>query len=339
MDVPVQGRGANAVTATTAVFAVVALITFATATMIGVAELQWGDLWQRESVAARIFWQLRVPRVLVAFCAGAGLSSAGLVFQALFLNSLATPYTLGVSSGSACGAATAIVLGGMAAGSTGMSITLGAMLGAAVATGLILGFSTTRLGHQRHVLLLAGVAVSFFFSSLLMLVQSMASFYQSFRIIRWLLGGIAVVGYNEAWLLAVTCGLFWAALIMAAPRLNLLLLGDDMAHARGLAVKTTKRLLLAGVSLLVAVIVSVTGPIGFIGMVVPHVCRLWWGGDHRRLVWVVPLIGGLFLIWCDLAARLVLQPSGLPVGVITSLIGAPFFFFLLIGRRGRQQVL
>ncbi|CAM2008247.1 Iron ABC transporter permease [Acanthopleuribacter pedis] len=315
------------------------LLTFAAGAMLGVAELQWHDLWQSESVTARIFWQLRVPRVLTAFCAGAGLASAGLIFQALFLNSLATPYTLGVSSGSACGAAAAIVLGGMASGATGMGVTLGAMTGAAAATALILAFSTTRLGTQRHVLLLAGVAVSFFFSSLLMLIQSLASFYQSFRIIRWLLGGIAVVGYGEAMALAVVSGCFWLVMLGLAPHLNLLLLGDDLAHARGLAVKTIKRLLLAGVSLLVAVIVSITGPIGFIGMVVPHVCRLGWGGDHRRLVWVVPLVGGLFLVWCDLVARLLMQPSGLPVGVMTSLIGAPFFFFLLISSNRHDRVL
>ncbi|CAM2066432.1 Iron ABC transporter permease [Sulfidibacter corallicola] len=300
--------------------------------LLGVTHLPLAEIFNPESTGYQIFWNLRVPRVCVAFLAGAGLASCGMVFQALFLNSLATPYTLGVSSGAACGAAFAIYLGGMSGLATGFGVMSGALLGATTSVILILVFSQTRMGHQRHVMLLAGVAVSFFFSSLLMLIQSLASFYQSFQIIRWLLGGISVAGYREVGYLAPVVLSGCALIFLYRRHLNLLLLGDDLAHARGLAVPTTKRGLVVLVSIMVAVIVSVTGPIGFVGLVTPHVARLVWGSDHRDLIPVTFLGGGILLVICDLIARLILAPSGLPVGVVTSLIGAPFFFTLLMRR-------
>lgn len=305
------------------------------AALLGNTPLAWHNLLDASTVDFHIFWNLRVSRVLVALLAGAGLATCGMVFQALFLNTLATPFTLGVSSGASCGAAMAIYIGGLPGLFTGPSVVVGAFAGAAAATLLVLGFSQTRMGHQRHVMLLAGVAVSFFFSSLLLLIQALSSFYQSFQIIRWLMGGISVAGYREVWLLApvLVPGLLW--LVSRSRQLNLLLLGDEMAHARGLDVRRRKQWLFVVVSIIVATIVSVTGPIGFVGMVIPHICRLLWGSDHRRLAPAVIACGALSLLLCDTIARLVMPPSGLPVGVITSLIGAPFFFILLLGRRYR----
>lgn len=277
-----------------------------------------------------IFWNLRVPQALVAFCAGAGLAVCGMVFQAMFLNTLATPFTLGVAGGASWGASMVIFLSGLTSVASGTKVTLGALAGAALATVIVVFFSRTRSGHQRHVMLLAGVAVSFFFSSLLLLTMSLSSMYQTFQITRWLMGGIQVAGYTEVMLMGPVLIGGFLFLIVRAPHLNLLLLGAEAAHVRGLNVNATKMQLFVVVSIMVAAIVSVTGPIGFVGLVVPHVCRIVWGTDHRRLTVASLLVGGSMLVVCDLVSRLILPPSGLPVGVITSLIGAPFFFILLL---------
>ena len=301
----------------------------------GISRLDWRGLLDPETVDYHIFWNLRVSRVLTAFLAGAGLAVCGMVFQALFLNTLATPFTLGVSGGASCGAAFVIFFSGLPGLYVGPSVTLGSMIGAGIAMALIWGFSQTRIGHQRHVMLLAGVAVSFFFSSLLLFIQALSSFYQSFQIIRWLMGGIAVSDYREVLLLFPILLPGFVVILRYQRSLNLILLGDHLAQSRGLNVPRVRKALFLVVSIMVAVIVSVTGPIGFIGLVVPHICRIIWGGNHRILTPASLLVGGTALVACDLVARLVLAPTGIPVGVVTSLLGAPFFFYLLLRKNYR----
>ena len=302
--------------------------------LMGTTSLDTGLLLDANSRDFHIFWNLRVPQVLVAFLAGSGLACCGMTFQAMFLNTLATPFTLGVAGGASWGAASVIFLSGLSGVATGFTVSLGALVGASLAMGLVVLFSRTRMGHARHVMLLAGVAVSFFFSSLLLLTMALSDMYQSFQITRWLMGGIKVAGYREVLLLlpVVVPGL--AILIWRYRELNLMLLGEEAAHTRGMDVVKSKRVFFLVVSVMVAVIVSVTGPIGFVGMVVPHICRILWGNDHRYLTPFSLLGGGCMLVACDLVARLVLPPAGIPVGVITSLIGAPFFFILLM-RQGQ----
>ena len=313
----------------------ITLVVLTVSALLGTTSLGPANILDPATTDYHIFWNLRVSRVLVAFLAGSGLALCGMVFQALFLNPLATTFTLGVAGGASCGAALVIFLGGLPGLFMGPSVTLGAMAGAAVAMTLVLAFTRTRLGHQRHVMLLAGVAVSFFFSSLLLLIQALSSFYQSFQIIRWLMGGIAVAGYNEVLFMLPILAIGTALILGHGVQLDLLLLGDDLAGSRGLNVQRTKHILFVVVSVMVATIVSITGPIGFVGMVVPHLCRLVWGGTHRMLAPMTLFCGGIMLVLCDLVARLVLAPSGIPVGVVTALIGAPFFFVMLLRRTYR----
>lgn len=317
-----------------------AIFTCLLGALLGTTSLDLSQIFDSGTRHYHIFWNLRVPQVLVAFLAGSGLACCGMTFQAMFLNTLATPFTLGVAGGASWGASMVIFLGGLSGVATGFSVTLGAMAGASLAMALVILFSRTRMGHARHVMLLAGVAVSFFFSSLLLLTMALSDMYQSFQITRWLMGGIKVAGYREV---LVLLPVVIPGLLMLTWRhrdLNLLLLGDEAAHVRGMDVAKAKRLFFVVVSVMVATIVSVTGPIGFVGMVVPHICRILWGTNHRLLTPLVLLGGGSMLVLCDLAARLILPPSGLPVGVITSLIGAPFFFILLLrqgpGRLNRR---
>ncbi len=286
-------------------------------------------------IEAQVLRDLRLPRVIAAFVAGVALSLSGMAFQTLFRNPLATPFTLGVSSGASFGAALAMQLGlhGVWFGVSGPAAA--AFAGALFSTGLVYGLTYLRGGFSTATLLLAGVAVSFFFSSLILFVQYSADVYNAFRMLRWVMGGLSVVDYESIWTMlpfALSGGvLLW----LARHELNLLLLGDDLAISRGVDVPRIKLVLFLTVSLMVGGVVAVCGPIGFVGMMVPHMCRMMVGHDHRLLTPASALFGGAFLVACDTVARIILAPAELPVGVITALLGGPFFLWLLLS--GSEQ--
>ncbi len=280
-----------------------------------------------------IFWRVRVPRVLLAWLAGAGLALAGMTFQSLFRNPLATPFTLGIASGASLGAAIAIRLGWtvLILGVSGVSIA--AFVGALASVMLVFGLTRLRRGFSSGTLLLAGVAVGFFFSSVILFVQYISSFSESYRIIRWLMGGLEVVGM-DAPLSLLPFLLTGAGVIFFLVReLNLLATGEDIAASRGVDVKLTRKLLFFATSLLVGGVVALCGPIGFVGMMCPHICRLLVGPNHRVLAVATALFGGLFLTLCDTFARTIIAPAEIPVGVITALLGGPFFLWLLVRAR------
>lgn len=288
-----------------------------------------------ESVDASIFWRIRVPRVLTAFVAGGALALSGMTFQAMFRNALATPFTLGVSSGASLGAALSVTLG-LTFSVIGISATtVMAFVGAVTSVALVYGLTRLRSGFSTATMLLSGVAVSFFFSSLILFLQYSAELYNSFRMLRWVMGGLGLVGYDSllSILPFVVTGV--VLLLYATHDLNLLMLGDDLAISRGVDVVKTKRLLFFVTSLMVGAVVAVCGPIGFVGMMVPHMCRLMGGSDHRYLIPASLLFGGVFLAICDTFARTILAPAELPVGIITAFLGGPFFVVLLLrGKHG-----
>jgi iron complex transport system permease protein len=265
--------------------------------------------------------------------AGAGLALCGMVFQAMFHNPLATPFTLGVASGASLGAASYIFFGFSFSvfGIDGASLT--AFIGALVSISIVYSISHFRQGFSVETLLLTGVAISFFFSSLILFVQYLSNITDSFRIIRWLMGELSVVGYHDVIQLLPFVTITVIFIIWRSRELNLLMAGDDIALSRGVAVKHIRYQLFLITSLCVGGIVAITGPIGFIGMMVPHMCRLIMGHDHRWLIPASFMFGGAFLVVCDTLARLVLAPSEIPVGVITTLLGGPFFIWLLIRSR------
>ena len=287
-----------------------------------------------DDAASRIFWQLRVPRVMLGFLAGAAMSLAGMVFQAMFRNPLATPYTLGVSSGAALGATLCLRLGVSFSlfGITGT--TLSAFGGALLAIAMVYGLARSRPGASTSTMLLAGVAVNFTFSSLILLVHYTSDMANSFNILRWLMGRLDTVGVDEP-LALMPLLLFGGLAALGLHReLNLMSVGDEVAVSRGVDVSRYRRVLFLSTSLMVGGVVAVCGPIGFVGMMAPHICRLLIGPDHRWLGPASLLFGGAFLVICDTGARLLAAPAELPVGVITSLLGGPFFLWLLVGRRG-----
>jgi len=277
-----------------------------------------------------IFWRIRIPRVLAAWLAGAGLAAAGMAFQALFRNSLATPFTLGVASGAALGAALSIRFG-VALSFAGISSTpLWAFAGASASIILVYGITRARRGMNTPTMLLAGVAVSFFFSSLNLFTQYLSDFTHTFRIIRWLMGGVQVSGYRSILEMLPLVMIGLGITLWLTRELDILTTGEEMAAGRGVDVVRTRNLLFFSASLMVGGVVAVCGPIGFVGLMVPHICRFLVGPGHRYLAPASILAGGTFLTLCDTFARTIIAPAEIPVGVITALLGGPFFLVLLI---------
>lgn len=276
-----------------------------------------------------IVWQLRLPRVLAAAAVGAGLSVAGAVLQSLTRNALADPYLLGISGGGTAGAVTVMLLGASAMGVA--SLTLGAFVGAigalllvfALAVGHSGGLATTRT-------VLAGVVVGQVcsaYTSFMVLVQGDSDTAQ--RVLAWTLGSLAGVRWNAALPLLVVAVLSVAVIGSVARWLDALAFGESAARSFGVPVTGLRWALIAGTSLLTAVIVSVAGSIGFVGLVVPHVVRLGFGPLHRRLLPLSAVCGALLLVWTDTLARTLLSGQEIPIGVVTAALGAPVLAVLL----------
>jgi len=284
-----------------------------------------------DNVDAQIFFVARMPRVLTGAIVGSTLASAGVVMQALLGNPLATPFTLGVSTGAALGAVLAITFGSNLAISALASVPIASLAGAVVASVIVYALAT-RPGRpiSTMVLLLAGVTLNAFFSALILFVQYAADFTQAYRTIRWLMGDLDVGGFQPI-VAALPLVLVALGLFAFLPRsLNLLSVGADIASTRGVDVGRTQRLAFLSASLATAAAVSLAGPIGFVGIVVPHLVRLMVGVDHRIVLPASALFGAAFLIGCDLIARTVLAPVEVPVGVVTAMVGGPFFLWLLV---------
>jgi len=284
-----------------------------------------------DNLDAQIFFLARLPRALAAAMVGGSLAAAGVVFQGLLQNPLATPYTLGVSAGASLGAMVAITFGATLpfVGVTGASLA-----GAALAVLVVYGLAQARQrGLSTTVLLLAGVTLNAFFSALILFVQYLSDFAQTFRAIRWLMGDLDVAGYGSMLAAAPFVVVALVSFAWLARPLDLLTLGADAASSRGVNVALTQRVAFFGASLATGAAVSVGGPIGFIGIIVPHLVRLVVGADHRLVLPAATFFGATFLVLCDTLARTVLAPIELPVGIITAMIGGPFFLWMLM--RGR----
>lgn len=280
-----------------------------------------------------VFRDLRVPRVLLGFLAGAGLAVAGMAFQAMFRNMLAEPYTLGVSGGAAFGATLAIRYGWTASVLGVSALSLSAFAGALGSLMLVYAIAMARRAFSTTVLLLAGVAVNLFFGSLILILQYLSDFTSSFRILRWLMGGVEAVGYGAVLDVFPFVASGSAIVFCFSRELNLMTVGEDLATSRGVHVPAVRAVLFSATTLMVGGVVALCGPIGFVGLIAPHICRLMIGPEHRFLTPATFLFGGVFLVGCDAVSRLLIAPAEIPVGVVTALLGGPFFVWLLL-RRG-----
>lgn len=278
----------------------------------------------------QIFFQLRLPRAFLAFASGAALSVCGVAFQSFFRNPLATPFTLGVASGASVGAAVYIVLGFSFVFWGISGISLSAFLGAFCTTLLVYFMASFQSSFSSYTLLLAGVSIAIFFSSILLLLQYVGGTPETIKIIYWTMGGLEVVGYSEVLGILPFLAGGTAPLLILHRELDLLLTGKQVAMSKGLNVTMVQHLLFFSVSLTTGGVVSVCGPIGFVGLICPHVCRYIIGMKHADLLGASFFFGGGFLVLCDTIGRTILYPAEIPVGIITSLLGGPFLLFLVV---------
>jgi iron complex transport system permease protein len=281
-----------------------------------------------------IIWNIRLPRVLLAFCIGASLALAGAAFQGLLRNPLADPYTIGVSSGASLGAVLVLFFQVTIVGLGSFTLPIVAILFGLVS--LLIVFGLVRLSSKSlaiETIILAGIIVSAFIGSLVSLIISLSDRESMTQIIYWLYGSVGMRGWSHIQLILPFMLIGSFILFYHYRELNALALGEDAADHIGVDVKKGKTFILIGASLLTGAAVAVSGSIGFVGLVIPHLVRLVTGPNHRHVLPLSLLIGGAFLILADLMARTIIAPKELPIGVITALIGAPVFALLLIRER------
>ncbi len=285
----------------------------------------------QENIDSRIFFNLRLPRVLLGFLAGGTLALVGAVFQAILRNPLATPYTLGITGGAAIGAYLSIAFDIFAFNIAFFSsVQLFAFVGAGITMVFIYYIAKKPGGVSMTSLLLAGVTIGILSSAFLLLIRYLAEPNLLVSMDRWTMGSLDVVGYKQ---IAVILPILIASvglLFMQTNVLNHLSFGEEMAKGHGVDVKSVHLICFAAGSVATASIVSAAGPIAFVGLLVPHIIRRISGYDHRIILPGVFLIGGGFLVSCDTFARIVISPSEMPTGIITALTGGVFFIYLLI---------
>jgi iron complex transport system permease protein len=296
------------------------------------ARILWAHLVPGEHVATwslaqdQIVWQFRLPRTLLAALVGAALAVAGTVLQAVIRNPLADPFVLGASSGASLGAVAALVAGAVV---PGLFVSGAAFSGAAVAALLVFMLAQSGGRVESLRLVLAGVALSYLFSAATSWITVTAEHGKLPGLVFFLLGSVSTATWE---MLAIPAVIVLACVIHARLRvgpLNAVMTGDETATSLGVDVSRFRIEMLVATSLLTGAVVAVSGGIGFVGMVVPHVCRLVVGADHRRLIPVATLGGAIFLVLVDIVARTAAAPQELPIGIVTAAVGAPFFLWLL----------
>jgi iron complex transport system permease protein len=309
------------------------LVAAAVLPFVGPIRLDFANVWARQDPDWSILTRLRASRALLGLVAGGALALAGSLFQSMLRDALATPYTLGVSTGASLGAVLAIALDWhLTAGVIG--VWCGAIAGAAVVLVVVIGAATRQRQLSVSGLLLSGIAINSIAAAMILLVHGLSGMSQSFAISRWLIGSLDAIEFSTLTLYLVLVAIVGLVIVRHARQWNLLAIGEAWAATRGAAVQ---RSLVTGYvcgSLLAATTVALTGPIGFVGLVVPHLIRTRAGGDDRIVMPCAFLLGGVLLASCDAIGRVVLAPAEVPAGAITAFIGGPHLVWMI--RRGAR---
>jgi iron complex transport system permease protein len=280
-----------------------------------------------------ILLQVRMPRVVLAFLVGGSLAMVGVALQALLRNPLADPFVIGISSGAALGAAIALLFGlGISVGSLS-ALPVCAFTGALVSLMIMYRISAAQYGFSVYTLLLTGVVLNAIFSAFIMFLTSIADPNRAFGMYAWLMGSLTGPDWSTLGILVLYLGMGLILLGMHAQSLNLLTLGEETARSLGVEVERVKKSVFLAAAFLTGAVVSFSGIIGFVGLIIPHAVRLVVSADHRLLLPIAGLVGGVFLMLADTVARTALSPSEFPVGVITALVGGPVFLWLLTTRQ------
>lgn len=314
------------------IFCLFLLLAMAFSLLLGTAEVSPDQLWRLftgepgvENSAGLIIFKIRLPRIILAAIVGFSLSLGGLVFQAMLRNPLADPFILGVSSGSAFGAVIGIVIGfGYNLGIPVMSFS-----GALLTIYLILTAGRRKMGMESSTILLTGVIINAFFTAIIMFFIATAADDRLHSMLFWLYGDLSQSSYRESAIVAPVMIASFVILYGFSKHLNLIAAGEEAAIQLGVDVERAKVICFIIVSLMVGLVVSLSGLIGFVGLIIPHLGRMAFGSDHRLLMPVSALGGAAFMVVADSLARTIISPGELPVGVITAFIGAPFFIYLL----------
>jgi iron complex transport system permease protein len=309
---------------------IISFIILAISPFLGEISISLKDILEPTSTTYTIFWDLRVSRVILAFFVGGILALGGLIFQIIFKNQLITPYTLGIASGTTLFTAISIVF------FPALNMSISSVFGSII-TILILYFISKQINKSAvsvstNSILLIGIALSYFYSSALMLVFYMSNLQENYSIVRFTLGSLDTVGFTNGFIVMLVSVIFYFVVSFNKDKIKLLLICNDTAFLKGLNVNKISLLLLVVVSLSVGVCISFVGPIGFIGLIIPHIIKLIYKQSADKLFFPVFFFGGIFLVFSDLISRNLNTDSSLPIGVVTAFIGAPFFVYLLIRR-------
>ncbi|MDX3693776.1 iron ABC transporter permease [Streptomyces europaeiscabiei] len=325
--------------------ALLLLLSLVGGTGLGAAGIGWPDvlrfLWAGltggtvhagDAASYTIVWEIRLPRVVLGAVVGAGLASVGVAVQAIVRNALGDPFVLGISSGAAVGANAVILLGAFA-GLGIWALSASAFLSALAAMVLVYAVARSPHGLTPLRLVLTGTALAYGFEAVTTVMVFGAARGEAARsALMWLLGSLGGATWAQVPLVAVTVAAGWAWLRRRAESLNALAMGDETSAALGVRPERLRRELFLVTAAVTGTVVAVSGAIGFVGLMVPHVVRMLVGADHRRVLAVAPLVGAVLLVWADVLSRLLLAPAELPVGVITAVVGVPAFLVLM--RRG-----
>lgn len=300
---------------------------------LGETQINIKDIFEFSNSSNMVFWDLRVARVILAFFVGGILALSGLIFQIIFKNELITPYTLGIASGTTLFTAIGIIL--LPTIYIFISSILGSLFTILVLYIISKIINKTSIGSSTNSILLIGIALSYFYGSALMLVFYMSSLQENYSIVRFTLGSLDTVGFSNSFVIFFVSIVFYVIIYLYKNKIKLLLTSNDMAFLKGLNVDKTNLTLLVVVSLSVGITISFTGPIGFIGLVIPHIVKLIYKKSAEKLFFPTFFFGGVFLVFSDLVSRNLNTDSTLPIGVVTAFIGAPFFIYLLVKRDKR----
>jgi iron complex transport system permease protein len=306
---------------------IVSLIIITISPFFGQIDISLSNILDNTTIDYQIFWDIRLPRTILAFCTGSILALSGMVFQTVFRNPMGTPFTLGVASGATLFTAIAIVLG------FSSYISLFAFLGSLLTIVVLFMIAKRFSSQDTSSLLLTGIALSFFYSASLMVLFFISNLQESYEIVRFTMGSLDIVGFDFVYLVFGAWVFIFALVKSYTKHINLLLISYDFATLKGINVKKTNYILLFSVSIVVGICVSITGPIGFIGLIVPHIIKTITKKSADQLIATIFFYGGVFLVLCDIIARNLGTTSDIPIGVITSFLGAPFFIYLIIRRK------
>ena len=307
---------------------ILSLLLLLIAPFFGQIPLSLTSILDSGSMQHKIFFDIRLPRLFLAFLVGGILALGGLIFQTVFRNPMSTPFTLGVASGATLFTAIAIVLG------LSTASPLFAFVGAMLTVFILFAVASRLKSYDSSSLLLVGIALSFFYAAALMVMFYVSSMQESYEIMRFTMGSLDIVGFENIIILCIASVFLLIVIHKYKYELKLLLTSYEFAYLKGIDVKKTNYILLFTVSVAVGVAVSFTGPIGFVGLIIPHILKNIYKQSADKLIVPIFFYGGVFLVLSDLLARNISANTDVPIGVLTSFLGAPFFIYLLLkGRR------